>query len=136
MKNRTQKRLELGQESLSRAQGALMGSGQDKFIRAEFRLRGIDATPRVDVFTYNGWFALGRQVRKGEKSVKGTTWIPIAGKTPADKGRVIPKGYAVFHVSQTDAIPGREGEYNPDAIASRREEAEAFAVSMGAELVA
>lgn len=57
-------------------------------IIAGFEAKGIPADqvePRVNVFTYKAWLSLGRQVRRGEKSVK-------AG------------GFSVFHVSQTDLV--------------------------------
>ncbi len=69
-----------------------------------FAAKGIpeaDIQPRINVFTYNAWQAKGRQVRRGEKSVKITTWIPD-NETPEAKSR--PVTSCVFHVSQTDAI--------------------------------
>ena len=38
-----------------------------------FAAKGIahnDIVPRVNIFTYNAWKALNRQVRKGEKGIK------------------------------------------------------------------
>ena len=68
---------ELQQEALSRAV-----SGQSvcnyREIFAGFMARGIpeeDIKPRENVFTYNAWRALGRQVRKGEHGVKCLTFI-------------------------------------------------------------
>ena len=78
-------------------------------IFAGFAERGIpeaEILPRVNVFTYNAWKAKGRQVRKGEKSVRVTTWItmrPKAGDPEGKPGRR-PKTAYVFHVSQTDPI--------------------------------
>lgn len=74
--------------------------------------KGIDAAdiePRVNVFTYHAWLALGRQVRKGEHGVRVTTFIPMT-KTDATTGEKKPigrraRGTTVFHVSQTDPIP-------------------------------
>jgi len=70
----------------------------DAKVISQFAARGIDATPRVDVFTYNIWrHQKGRQVVKGEKSVKIVTFIE-------DKyGKKRPKTACVFHVSQTEA---------------------------------
>lgn len=64
--------------------------------------------PRVNVFTYHAWRALGRQVRKGEHGVKVTTWVSMS-KKDAETGEAggsfkRPKVTTVFHVSQTDPI--------------------------------
>ena len=77
----------------------------------EFMSRGIpesDIRPRENVFTYNAWLALGRQVRKGEHGVKVVTFVPM---TKEDKETGERKGIGrrpwtttVFHESQTDAI--------------------------------
>ena len=71
----------------------------DAKVISQFAERGIDATPRVDVFTYNIWrHQKGRQVVKGEKSVKIVTFIE-------DKyGKKRPKTAFVFHISQTEAV--------------------------------
>lgn len=76
-----------------------------------FMEKGIaeeDIEPRVNVFTYNAWLALGRQVKRGEKGVKITTWIGIPIKdeeTGERKGaRKRPKTTTVFHISQTEEI--------------------------------
>lgn len=71
----------------------------DAKVISQFAARGIDATPRVDVFTYNIWlYQKGRQVMKGEKSVKLVTFIEDK-KT----GKKRPKTAFVFHASQTEA---------------------------------
>jgi antirestriction protein ArdC len=75
-------------------------------IIAGFAERGIAATPREDVFTYNAWRGLGRQVRKGEHGIKIETWIPCKSKADENGERESYKRRkvtAVFHVSQTDA---------------------------------
>lgn len=81
-------------------------------IYREFLDRGIpesDILPRVNVFTFHAWKAKGRHVRKGEKGVRITTWIPTrekrdaAGNVTKPAGRR-PKTAYVFHVSQTDPI--------------------------------
>ena len=78
-------------------------------IFAGFAEKGItDVQPRVNVFTYDAWKALGRQVRRGEHGVKVTTWIPMTKKDDsAPEGEVSfrrPKSTTVFHVSQTDPV--------------------------------
>ncbi|WP_434077480.1 ArdC family protein [Pseudomonas aeruginosa] len=83
----------------------------------EFMQRGIppeEITPRVNIFTYHAWRALGRQVRKGEKGVKILSMAPITRRADdndaqADQGegkpaRMRPVPAVVFHISQTDPI--------------------------------
>ena len=77
-----------------------------------FMARGIpeqDIKPRENVFTYNAWKALGRQVRKGEHGVKCLTFIQCQAKetdarTGEKKSFRRPWTTTVFHVSQTDAV--------------------------------
>lgn len=65
--------------------------------------------PRVNVFTFDAWKALGRVVRKGEHGVKVCTFVEC-GKTVRDPatGEEKQENYkrpwttTVFHVSQTD----------------------------------
>lgn len=67
-----------------------------------------DIEPRVNVFTYNAWRALGRQVRKGEHGIKIITWIVVDPKDNGDgtatDGYRKPHSTTVFHVSQTEAL--------------------------------
>ncbi len=72
-----------------------------------------DITPRVNVFTYNAWLALGRQVRAGEKGVKIVTVVAAKGKSAendegAAKGFKMPRTVSVFHISQTDPVSAEE----------------------------
>ncbi len=96
-------RAEMQRASLSRATSGCSLTN-DLAVIAAFAARGIVATPRVDVFTFNAWKALGRSVMKGEKSVRVTTWIPVQRKatdgTKKDSG-MIPRTACVFHISQT-----------------------------------
>ena len=81
-------------------------------IYAEFSARGIpmdDIKPRENVFTYNAWRALGRQVRKGKHGVHVVTFVPMSVKDETkESGRKLigrrPRITTVFHVSQTEAI--------------------------------
>jgi len=100
-----------------------------------FMARGLsesDIVPRVNVFTYNAWRAQGRTVRRGEHGVRVTTWVPIAEKL-ADDGTVERsagkrcKTAYVFHVSQTDPLPGRR-DCTPVAVVTP-DVAEAFDAS-------
>lgn len=75
-----------------------------------FMSRGLsedEIQPRENVFTYQAWKALGRQVRKGEHGVKIVTWVPMTKKNDDGEAQEIgrrPKTTTVFHVSQTDEI--------------------------------
>jgi hypothetical protein len=78
-----------------------------------FTAKGIpegEIEPRVNVFTFHAWKALGRYVRRGEHGVKVTTWIKIDEKRDERTGEVVresgrrPKTAVVFHVSQTEPL--------------------------------
>lgn len=80
------------------------------FIFEGFKGKGIpesEIIPRVNVFTFKAWLALGRAVRKGEHGVSCLTWIPMS-KTDKETGEVKtgrrPKSVTVFHISQTDEL--------------------------------
>ena len=65
-----------------------------------------DIKPRVNVFTFHAWKALGRSVRKGEHGVRVVTWAdrtttdPETGETV--NGGKFCRATTVFHVSQTE----------------------------------
>ena len=94
-------------EALHRAQ-TQSSRINEAIVVNEFAGRGITATPRIDVFTYGAWRAKGRQVQKGEKGVKLTTWIVCkkkgASESDPDSKYKRPKTVAVFHISQTATI--------------------------------
>ena len=103
---------EIQAEALSKAVG-----GQSKMnysaIYMEFIARGIpadDIQPRVNIFTYNAWKALGRQVKRGEHGVQIVTWIPTTDIDKDASGNEVvkqgkrPRTTTVFHISQTDAV--------------------------------
>lgn len=79
-----------------------------------FIAKGIpesEITPRVNVFAFNAWRALGRTVRKGEHGVKVCTFVPVTKKTrdPAtgeesEQAFRRPWTTTVFHISQTKPI--------------------------------
>lgn len=76
----------------------------DLLIIAAYAAKGIDAHPRLDVFTFNAWKALHRHVRKGEHGVHVATYahketIKPDGTMEEDS---FPVSAVVFHVSQTD----------------------------------
>jgi hypothetical protein len=111
-------REQMQQEALTRAvSGQALTNWPSIF--AGFTAKGIpeaDIRPRENVFTYNAWRALGRQVRRGEHGVKVVTFITARAKDGTGSndvdGTEQPKGggarrpwtATVFHVSQTDAI--------------------------------
>ena len=99
-------------EALSRATSGLSVSNYPT-IYGGFIQKGIpesEIKPRENVFTYNAWRALGRQVRRGEHGVKVLTFIDCQRKdeeTGQLKERFRrPFSTTVFHISQTDEIPG------------------------------
>ena len=110
-------REEIQAEALSRAAGGQSLTNWPA-IFAGFMAKGIpesDIRPRENVFTYNAWRALGRQVRRGEHGVKVTTFVPIKGKEESDSANPDTTGKpkrrasrpwsaTVFHISQTDPI--------------------------------
>ncbi len=78
-------------------------------IFAGFAEKGIvDIQPRINVFTFHAWKALGRQVRKGEHGIKVVTWVEMSKKAEGSetKGSSFrsPKTTTVFHVSQTNVV--------------------------------
>lgn len=96
-------------ESLSRARGGLSMSNYVPII-AGFSARGIpesEIRPRENVFTYDAWLALGRQVRKGEHGIKILTFISTVKEnkeTGKEEVSRRPWTTTVFHISQTDAV--------------------------------
>tara|TARA_R110002020_G_scaffold195559_1_gene396560 strand:- start:490 stop:1032 length:543 start_codon:yes stop_codon:yes gene_type:complete len=83
-----------------------------------FAWKGIEHSeviPRENVFTYNAWLALGRQVQKGEKGVKILT-MKLGEKKDSNGNKTGEKykffgNVTVFHISQTKGIkPEYTGE--------------------------
>jgi antirestriction protein ArdC len=79
-------------------------------IFAGFTAKGSpesEIRPRENVFTYQAWRALGRQVRRGEHGVKVVTFVPMT-KENKETGEKKPFRWfwatTVFHISQTDAV--------------------------------
>jgi hypothetical protein len=101
-------------EALSRAVNGLSLCNYPA-IFAGFVAKGIPETaikPRENVFTYEAWRALGRQVRRGEHGVKVVTFVEIVkeNKETGEKQSFRrPWTTTVFHVSQTDAIAESRG---------------------------
>jgi hypothetical protein len=98
-------------EALSRAVNGLSLANYPS-IFGGFMAKGIpqpEIRPRENVFTYQAWRALGRQVRRGEHGVKVVTFIEC-NKEDKETGEKQafrrPWTTTVFHVSQTDPIEG------------------------------
>jgi antirestriction protein ArdC len=97
-------------EALARATTGLSMSNYPT-IYGGFTAKGIpesEIKPRENVFTYNAWRALGRQVRRGEHGVKVLTFIDCQ-KRDEETGQLKerfrrPSSTTVFPVSQTDEI--------------------------------
>lgn len=92
-------------ESLNRAKNGDSLINYPTIIKGfiEKGINPLEIKPRENVFTYNAWLALGRQVRYGEKGVKCITWVDTEDKETA-KPRKFVRPVAVFHISQTDSI--------------------------------
>jgi antirestriction protein ArdC len=97
------------QEALTRASTGQSFSNYTAIFEG-FMRKGIpeDAIkPRENVFTYNAWRALGRQVKKGEHGVRCLTFIDCEreDKSTGEKQHSRrPWHTTVFHVSQTEQI--------------------------------
>lgn len=98
-------------EALSRAVNGL-SLGNYPAIFTGFMAKGVpesEIRPRENVFTYQAWRALGRQVRRGEHGVKVVTFVEMAKEdkeTGEKKPFRRPWTTTVFHISQTDAVDG------------------------------
>ncbi len=96
-------------EALSRAVNGL-SLGNYPAIFAGFMAKGVpesEIRPRENVFTYQAWRALGRQVRRGEHGVKVLTFVEMTKEneeTGEKKPFRRPWTTTVFHISQTDAV--------------------------------
>lgn len=98
-------------DALSRAvSGQSVANYKDIFDG--FTAKGIpesEILPRENVFTYNAWRALGRQVKRGEHGVKCLTFIVCEDKkaerlTGKKSSYRRPWTTTMFHVSQTEPV--------------------------------
>lgn len=99
-------------EALTRATNS-QSVGNYAAIFAGFMARGIpekQIEPRVNVFTYDAWRALGRFVRKGEHGVQVATIRHLPAELDAETGdvrrpaRSAPWRSTVFHITQTEPV--------------------------------
>jgi hypothetical protein len=88
-------KIQAGRATVEKAQSRT-SAHNDAIVESAFAERGIEATPRFDVFTFNAWLSKGRVVRKGEKGVRIITFFQKAD------GSKVSRSVTVFHVSQTD----------------------------------
>ena len=96
---------EMDREALNRATTGSSVSNEAIVIAHFTGLGCADIRPRQNCLSYRAWRASGRQVRKGEKGCRVTTWVPIESNDRATGEkirRVRPKAAYVFHISQTD----------------------------------
>lgn len=78
-----------------------------------------ECVPYENTLTFARWIAIGRCVRKGEKAIQFSSFVPVPDKTgnnspnnrssdePA-KTRLIPKTLSVFCLCQTDPIESKK----------------------------
>jgi antirestriction protein ArdC len=81
-----------------------------------FKAIGIpeeEVIPTVNVFSYDAWRELGRQVMKGEKGVAIVAWRDTLDQTTGETARRPFKDYR-FHVSQTKSLEEQESTENED----------------------
>ena len=114
MRHNRERREVIQQEALSRATNPIGSLTNYPSIISGFTAKGIpeaDILPRRNVFTYEAWRALGRQVRRGEHGVRVITYVPTTTKTgeidpetgeEKTIGGKRPWTATVFHISQTD----------------------------------
>ncbi len=108
-RGRTSRRANPG-GSLRALEKAITGQSMMNYqaIIEGFIAKGIEPDqirPRENVFTYEAWRAVGRQVRRGEKGVSVVTFRECS-KVDKETGEISawrsPWHSTVFHISQTD----------------------------------
>ena len=100
------KKQEIQQEALSRARSGLTLSNYPAIFHG-FMDKGIpenEIAPRENVFTYQAWKALGRQVRRGEHGVRVNTRRTITKEKEDGTTETYSAPWiaTVFHISQTE----------------------------------
>lgn len=102
------------QEALSRAINGISLTNYPAIYEG-FIEKGIpeeEIHPRVNVYGFTAWLALGRCVRKGEHGVKIPTYRQIEDEDKDGKAmyRSIPSMTTVFHISQTEEVNDQTGK--------------------------
>jgi len=113
MRLSAERRIEIDREALTRATTSPALTNYPTIFR-EFMGRGIsesDIDPRINVFTFHAWRALGRTVRRGEHGVAILTYVPIVTSVNKETGEPEtvrrPRTAYVFHISQTEPLTPR-----------------------------
>lgn len=109
----TESKIKMAKESLERAVNNQSEANYETIINGfmEMGISESDIIPRVNVFTFNAWKALGRVVKKGEKGVRVVTCIPCTKKDEetGEEIKVTKKtSTTVFHITQTQQIDAPE----------------------------
>jgi hypothetical protein len=105
------KTYELQSQALAKARGGESTCNYRAIVDG-FLALGIaegEIQPRVNVFTFHAWKALGRCVKKGQHGVKVLTYVRVgsaANETSGKTGFRMPRQTTVFHISQTEEIAG------------------------------
>lgn len=91
-------KIKTGLGTIEKAEGKV--SMNDALVIGAFASRGIEATPRVDVWTSNAWIAKGRKVKQTElrNGVRITTFYKDS------RGEKHRRLVTVYHVSQTEPL--------------------------------
>ena len=92
-----------GLKTIDRARSN-QGSANNLLVISHFKNLGLeDVQPRINVFTYNAWLALGRKVKKGEKGCRITVFCDDYDNDPETSKRRI-YSTTLFHITQTELI--------------------------------
>ena len=91
-------KLKTGMDTIQKAEGKV--SQNDGLVIAAFAARGIEATPRVDVWTGNAWLTKGRKVKVSEQR-NGVRIVTFYKDRNGEKHRRL---VTVYHVSQTEEL--------------------------------
>jgi hypothetical protein len=90
-------KIKMGQATIEKGQRT-QSEHNNTLVVAAYAERGIQATPKVDVFTSNAWLAKGRVVRPSERK-NGVRIFTFYEKPDGTK---VSRNVYVYHVSQTD----------------------------------
>lgn len=85
-------------------------------VQEVMKKRNLAGVPFLDTKTFNGWRAVGRRVKRGEKAIyQSVSWNKIENIKEHADGTIEVKDefsggkvYSIFHISQTEEIKSRE----------------------------